>query len=186
MQRTPGAALRRVASVERKASGQARWHRVLRAVVVIALVLAGLSVIFGGTVGAGIRDFGFHHFALAVGVLLGAGIATFGIHRLTGNTALENANWLVPAVIVLLVVGEGVWLGHQDRDGGVVADYCSYGAVSNAQREGCLDHVSRDAIDRLDTHAAQFARRDTDECLSDSGPFCEKALNSRLAEDEQR
>ena len=54
-----------------------------------------------------------------------------------------------------------------------VADYCSYGAVSAAQLQGCIDHVSDATVESYDTNAAQYARGDLDDCLEDSGPFCE-------------
>lgn len=54
-----------------------------------------------------------------------------------------------------------------------VEAYCSYGAVSEAQLDGCLDHVTEDDFANLDTHAAEYARGELDECLEDSGPFCD-------------
>jgi hypothetical protein len=38
-----------------------------------------------------------------------------------------------------------------------------------------MNHDSADDIDRLESHAARFARRETSECLEDSGPFCADA-----------
>lgn len=57
--------------------------------------------------------------------------------------------------------------------GDLVGDYCAYGAVSQAQLEGCRDHVTDDDVDARDTNAAQYARGELDECLADAGPFCE-------------
>jgi hypothetical protein len=54
-----------------------------------------------------------------------------------------------------------------------VSAYCHYGAVSEAQLNGCIDHVGTEQIDRLDTNAARYARGELDECLADAGPFCE-------------
>lgn len=56
--------------------------------------------------------------------------------------------------------------------GGEIARYCEYGAVSEAQLDGCKDHVEGDQVDRLDTNAARYARGDLDRCLADAGPFC--------------
>jgi hypothetical protein len=53
-----------------------------------------------------------------------------------------------------------------------VADYCAYGAVSEAQLDGCIDHVDESDVERLDTNAAQYGRGELDKCLSDAGPFC--------------
>jgi hypothetical protein len=53
-----------------------------------------------------------------------------------------------------------------------VADYCSYGAVSRAQLEGCETHVTTDVVESYDTNAARYAKGELDKCLEDSGPFC--------------
>ena len=58
--------------------------------------------------------------------------------------------------------------GGQDE----VVRYCNYGAVSEAQRQGCIDHVTSDDIDQLDTNAARYARGMIDDCRADAGPFC--------------
>ena len=63
--------------------------------------------------------------------------------------------------------------GNRSDDGSLVDDYCSYGAVSEAQLEGCIEHVSVEDIDELDTNAAEFARGELDDCRPDAGPFCE-------------
>jgi hypothetical protein len=57
--------------------------------------------------------------------------------------------------------------------GEYVEKYCAYGAVSEAQLQGCLDHVDPAEIDVLDTNASAYADGDLDACLEDSGPFCE-------------
>ena len=63
--------------------------------------------------------------------------------------------------------------GRWRRGGDVVHDYCAYGAVSEAQLEGCETHVDEATVDSYDTNAAQYARGELDECLQDAGPFCE-------------
>jgi len=55
-----------------------------------------------------------------------------------------------------------------------IADYCAYGAVSEAQLAGCESHVEESDIDELDTNAAEYSRGELDECLDDAGPFCEE------------
>lgn len=54
----------------------------------------------------------------------------------------------------------------------LIADYCQYGSVSQAQLEGCYFHVHIREIEGRNTNAAQWARGELDECLSDAGPFC--------------
>jgi hypothetical protein len=54
-----------------------------------------------------------------------------------------------------------------------VARYCSYGAVSESQLQGCVDHVGVDQVESSDTNAGQYGRGELTECLEDSGPFCE-------------
>lgn len=39
----------------------------------------------------------------------------------------------------------------------IVARYCSYGAVSDAQYQGCVDHVTVDDVRSRDTPAARYA-----------------------------
>jgi hypothetical protein len=75
------------------------------------------------------------------------------------------------AVILLIAAVMAVPAGCGGGD--EVSDYCAYGAVSQAQLDGCVDHVGTDDIDRLDTNAARYARGELDKCLADAGPFCE-------------
>jgi hypothetical protein len=53
-----------------------------------------------------------------------------------------------------------------------VARYCEYGAVSQAQLDGCESHVTADEIDARDTNAARYAKGKLNSCEADSGPFC--------------
>jgi len=93
---------------------------------------------------------------------------------------------LIPIAVVLAFgVFEGAFVGAQDHEHGYIADYCKYGAVSQAQLDGCRRHVDSRDIENLDTDAARFARRDLDDCLSDSGPYCYDALAWRLAKDQE-
>ena len=62
------------------------------------------------------------------------------------------------------------WGGMEGGD--LVGDYCAYGAVSKAQLEGCVEHVTPATVNEYRTNAARFARGQLDACLSDSGPFC--------------
>jgi hypothetical protein len=89
------------------------------------------------------------------------------------------------AIAIVAISLQAAAVGWRSRSEGYLHDYCSYGAVSQAQLEGCLDHVNHRQIDRLDTHAARFAREDLSLCLSDAGPFCETALGWQGVRDEQ-
>jgi hypothetical protein len=91
--------------------------------------------------------------------------------------------WMIGLFLVWAFIGYGVWSGHEQRSGGYIADYCAYGAVSQAQLDACIDHVVEGDINGLETNAAQFARREFDECRVDAGPFCEDFLQRRLWED---
>jgi hypothetical protein len=59
-----------------------------------------------------------------------------------------------------------------------IADYCAYGAVSQAQLSRCETHAKPDEIARLHTNAADFAMRRLRSCRPDAGPFCRLQLAS--------
>jgi hypothetical protein len=71
--------------------------------------------------------------------------------------------------VLVLGVGLGA-LGCGESD--LVGDYCRYGAVSRAQLDGCVSHVSEDDVRSRQTHASQYAFGDLNQCLLDAGPFC--------------
>ena len=62
----------------------------------------------------------------------------------------------------------------------IIANYCAYGATSADQLEGCYFHVHIGEIEGRDTNAAEWARGDLDECLSDSGPYCGEQERERI------
>ena len=66
----------------------------------------------------------------------------------------------------------------------VVKDYCAYGAVSRAQLDGCVSHVSLSDVQGRHTPAARFALGSVDEvsCGADSGPFCAAVDERRVLE----
>jgi hypothetical protein len=64
----------------------------------------------------------------------------------------------------------------------LIADYCQYGSVSQAQLEGCYFHVHIGEIEGRNTNAARWARGDLDECLADAGPFCGTGYRQTLEE----
>jgi hypothetical protein len=123
----------------------------------------------------------------AAGVFVAAIVAApFAVHALRHRTldvlAIPGAAgallWLASFVVL------PVYAAYKSHQHGSLADYCHYGSVSKAQFEGCMRHADGDAIYRLDTNAAQFARRDLEECRADAGPMCEAALNYRLLADQ--
>ena len=61
----------------------------------------------------------------------------------------------------------------QQAIGDPVERYCSYGAVSEAQLQGCLSNVTEDEIYPLTTNAAEYSRGQILTCEADAGPFCE-------------
>ena len=81
---------------------------------------------------------------------------------------------LAISLIVLLIGGCGASTGVGGGIGGgdFVGDYCAYGAVSKAQLEGCVEHVTPATVSGYDTNAARYARGQLDACLADSGRFC--------------
>ncbi len=85
-----------------------------------------------------------------------------------------DRSWVAPVVILAGFGVYGFIDGKSARDH-YVLPYCMYGARSQAQLDGCMSHVTSEEINDLETQAARFARGDTSDCLSDSGPFCEDA-----------
>jgi hypothetical protein len=77
--------------------------------------------------------------------------------------------------LVLVVVGCGSpypQAADEFERAEAVYRYCAYGAVSEAQLEGCKDHVTFRDVQERSTNAADYAFGGG-ECLADSGPFCE-------------
>lgn len=92
-------------------------------------------------------------------------------------------------VVVTIMLGIGVYMIDLERRyaNRVVSDYCSYGAVSEAQIAGCTAHVSYRYVESSKSAAARFAIDGSSdaECGAGSGPFCERVLNYRYLEDQQ-
>lgn len=90
---------------------------------------------------------------------------------------------IVPTLVLFGLSAFGAFSGYSDRRDGWLYYYCAYGSVSQAQMDGCLDHVNKGDVDRLDTNAARFSRWELGACLADAGPYCAAALgNQRLKE----
>lgn len=58
--------------------------------------------------------------------------------------------------------------------GNIVHDYCAYGAVSQAQLDGCESHITESTAASYNTNAGRYARGELDNCLTDAGPFCKE------------
>ena len=81
---------------------------------------------------------------------------------------------LVLPLVIFLIGGCGGpnETGASTEGGDRVGEYCAYGAVSKAQLEGCVEHVTPATVNGYSTNAARYARGQLDACLADSGPFC--------------
>lgn len=125
---------------------------------------------------------GWYRVAL-LGIVLA--IPALIVYAIWKQEGLARAGWLLAPVIAAagLLTYYGIF-GHDDREHSFIADYCHYGAVSQAQLKGCLDHATYKQIEQLDTNAAQFAARELDDCLDDAGPYCEATLNWNLLQDQ--
>lgn len=114
---------------------------------------------------------------IALAAFLALAIVAIVEWRAGASLMTPAAVSIVPGIAIFALALAGSIAGQTVRDSGVLHSYCYYGAVSNAQITGCLDHVTSDQIDKLDTDAARFAKGELTSCLSDSGPFCAQALN---------
>ena len=85
-----------------------------------------------------------------------------------------NRAWVAPVAILVIAAAMG-WLTAHDARDNYLRYYCEYGAKSSAQLDGCMEHVTTEDVNKLDTQAARFARGETSECGPDSGPYCENA-----------
>jgi len=77
--------------------------------------------------------------------------------------------------VVVVVPGAIVWGSDwldspTDRDEWTAA-YCAFGAVSEAQFYGCVDHVAIEDIEPSNTAAAVCAREGGGDTCGDAGPF---------------
>lgn len=92
----------------------------------------------------------------------------------------DKSDWLKPCVYAAAPLAVlAIFMGMGWRSANMtVSDYCAYGSVSQAQLDGCRDHVTAQEVNDRDTPAARFARG-APECGEDSGPFCEGVLTGR-------
>lgn len=72
----------------------------------------------------------------------------------------------------LLAAALSGWFGWYAPRVEAVERYCRYGAVSQAQYDGCVDHVSYDQVQRRNSSAGRYGRGNLHGCLEDAGPLC--------------
>ena len=119
-----------------------------------------------------------------IAAIVGAGALVYRISE--GPSGRDRgALFVAPFVVLLAGAAFGAFGGLTDRSTGLLRDYCEYGAVSSAELQGCLNHVSDAAIYRLQTDAAQFARGELTQCLADAGPYCAQRLIDMQNADNQ-
>jgi hypothetical protein len=122
-------------------------------------------------------------------VTAGIGYGAWLIFDRTNADAKDLRRLAGGMVVAAITLGFGVFLIDDERRSAdrIVSDYCSYGAVSEAQLEGCKSHVSYRYVESSNTPAAQFAKGGSSEaeCGSSSGPFCQRVLNYRYLDEQQ-
>lgn len=104
------------------------------------------------------------------------GVAVAGLRR-TGDTATTRGT-LVTFCIVAIVSAMFIYASYGSAQS-KIRDYCGYGVRSEAQFDGCANHVHIGDFEHSRTNAARFAIGDLNECLADSGPLCAKYLSWR-------
>jgi hypothetical protein len=106
-----------------------------------------------------------------------------GVALLIAGLALFVASSRFATVAAAFVFGAwaiGLIAGLDDRDH-KLGYYCRYGADSQAQLDDCMARVNTDAIDKLDTPAARFARGETSVCGPGSGRYCAEAARDNTS-----
>ena len=126
---------------------------------------------------------------VAAALLAGLGVAWLAARRAFPGAGrwwtIDAARFMPAPVFVLVVTALFAWgFGQEQRYQGTLYDYCAYGAVSQAQLTGCLDHVTTDRISQLNTDAARFAQGALSQCLADAGPFCAAAANQEQLQNQ--
>lgn len=64
----------------------------------------------------------------------------------------------------------------------MVARYCIYGSVSEAQYDGCVRNVSARYVEHSRSNAAEWAKGNRTICGYDAGPQCGPAGEQRIEE----
>jgi hypothetical protein len=84
----------------------------------------------------------------------------------------DNAWLAILAVLTVLFFGGLLLYVIHGEETDAVTRYCEYGAISEAQLNGCKDHVDADYVRSHHTNAARYGQGVLTDCLADSGPFC--------------
>ncbi len=111
---------------------------------------------------------------IAALVLGGVVLAYIGLRR----TSTGHAAAVAGALGFVLLASGGVVELAREEGVRLVDEYCAYGAVSDAQLEGCKSHVTADEVRELRTPAAVFAIEEG-ACGGGAGPFCAEAVERR-------
>lgn len=162
------------------------WPQSTAARVALAIVGPLLGLVVAWFIGAGavaaIGDAAFPHgtdrdnvsgdlVTLAYGLAPLIAWALLGILYAVARAAGRTPLLVVAALALAGSVAYG-WLGWYSPRVEAVERYCRYGAVSQAQYEGCVDNVSYSDVQRRKTAAGRYGRGNLRGCHEDSGPLC--------------
>lgn len=145
----------------------------------LAVIVGGPFIWIEAGLGDEIKELGLRHpMQAAVGL---TGLLALGAAVWYGYLRSPASPWMIAVGVLWVLVAFSVYSGYNGRDGGsYIGDYCGYGAVSQAQLDGCLENVDERRIDRARTEAGRFARGELMECGADSGPFCQRIASERI------
>jgi hypothetical protein len=108
-------------------------------------------------------------------------------HARVADIALRRTAGALVALVI--AVGFGTYGVELERAATkrLIGDYCAYGAVSQAQLDGCKSHVTYDDVTHHETPAARFALDGSVDavCGAGAGPFCHDVLDRRSSEDQR-
>jgi hypothetical protein len=85
----------------------------------------------------------------------------------------------VIALVAVVAIALSLGACGTSEDDLLVSDYCEYGARSEAQFEGCKDHVTAEQVRARNTPAARWAKHGG-YCGTDAGPMCFDREESEL------
>ncbi len=166
------------------------WTRGLGKLVLWVLALVGglLMVIYGNEfvidpiAGGSVAE---PVVALLIFLTLCAGVTVWLLGERYKRDERPPLHRLMMALTVLGIAVSYFTLTGIQHAHRLVADYCSYGSVSQAQLDGCESHVTGNEVESRATRAARFAQSGSDAvCGAQSGPFCDDVISRRLYEDQ--
>lgn len=79
-----------------------------------------------------------------------------------------------PLIVICGLLFVSIFEYPDARDWGknLVGNYCAWGAANNRQFEGCVNHVTLEQVERLNTPAAKFAKDSESRCGEARGVYC--------------